>query len=258
MVEVLESFSVIVKFLVIFFLCFSSLILTVSAKSQFQIVHQKADQLEYDDKSKIMRLDGHVVIWQGKMILKCSHATYYLKSQEATAYGRLKLISPHGIITGKKLRVYYNKKIAFVYGNVVLVYHPKNKKGEQKGPITMTSNSLEYEWGKKIAVAKGDVVLTQKGRIAKGDHAIFEKRSETLIMDGHVSLFRPPKNRLLCDHLIYHLKTDSAVAKGNVQAVFLVKKESKTAAMDHRVQSDKNAPAVPQKPFLDDRAWSFS
>ncbi len=231
-----------------------SLTFVVFAEKKFRVVHQKADQLEYDDKTKIMHLEGHVVIWQGKMILTCSHATYYLRTQEATAYGDLKMKSPHGYITGEKLHVYYPKKTLFVYGHVVLVYYPKKKKGTVSSPIIMTSDELKYKWGKKVATAEGSVVLTQNGRKASGDRAVFDKRLETLIMDGHVSLFRPPQNHLVCDHLVYHLKTDSAVAKGHVQAVFLVKRENHLVLK----KPSSSGAADSKTPFLDDRAWFFT
>jgi len=212
---------------------FASRTSLASKTTQNSYVHQEADRLEYDDRQKIMHLYGHVKLWQGSSVLVCDHAIYYLTTEEAEAGGHLKMTNPQSILTGKELHVFYKKKLAVVNGNVKLVYTPKEKETPKKmissAPITMTANELQYDWGRKIATAKGDVLMVQKGRKAWGDTAVFEEILEKLTLDGHVKLFRPPKDTLVCDHLVYELKTDNAVATGHVVATFWVRQKEETS-----------------------------
>lgn len=211
-------------------------------KSSMTMVHQEADRLEYDDKLKVMHLSGHVRLWQGDMLLQCDHAVYNLNSQEAEADGDLKMTGPDGSVTGDKLHVYYKDKVATVDGHVLLTYvpkkktkpaeeNPKTKTGKNQlstnEPVTMTADELQYDWSAKVATASGNVILTQKDRKAYGDHAVFLENPEQLTMDGNVKLFRPPKDTLLCDHLVYQLESDHAVAEGHVSGTFLVKQQTK-------------------------------
>lgn len=201
-------------------------------KAQFVTVHQEADKLDFDDKAKIMHLEGHVKLWQPDSTLWADKATYYLNTEEAEANGNIKMTNPDGAITGDHLHMYYREKRVVVDKNVKLVVtkqfniDPKNKEFVDRSPVTVTADSVEYKWGDKIATAQGHVVVEQKDRKAWGDKGVYNETADELKMDGNVKLFRPPKDTLYCDHLDYLLKTNKAIAEGHVHGLFLVRKEA--------------------------------
>jgi len=212
-------------------------------KAQFVTVHQEADKLDYDDKAKIMHLEGHVKLWQPDSTLLADKATYYLKTEEAEAEGNIKMTNPEGIITGDHLHLYYREKRVVVDKNVTLVVtkqfnvDPKSGEFVDKTPVTVTADSVEYKWGDKIATADGHVTVTQTGKKAWGDHGVYDENQDQLTMDGNVKLFRPPKDNLYCDHLVYLMKTNKATAEGHVHGTFLVSKNA-----------DKNSPSRKPSP----------
>jgi len=223
-------------------------------KAEFVTVHQEADKLDYDDKAKIMHLEGHVKLWQPDSTLFADKATYYLNTEEAEADGNIKMTNPDGVITGDHLHLYYREKRVVVEKNVELVVtkqfniDPKNAEFVDKTPVTVTADSVEYKWGDKIAKAEGHVTVTQLGRKAWGDHGVYDEKIDELTMDGNVKLFRPPKDTLYSDHLVYLLKTNKATAEGHVHGTFLVAKESNKKTPSSKTKQSAPTPEPTPSP----------
>lgn len=220
-------------------------------KAEFVTVHQEADKLDYDDKAKIMHLEGHVKLWQPDSTLFADKATYYLNTEEAEADGNIKMTNPDGTITGDHLHMYYREKRVVVEKNVSLLItkqfsvEEKNSEFVDKSPVTVTADSVEYKWGDKIANADGHVTVTQKGRKAWGDHGVYDEKADQLTMDGNVKLFRPPKDTLYSDHLVFLMKTNKATAEGHVHGTFLVKKESDKSVPPSKKQTTSGSMSTP-------------
>lgn len=225
-----------------------------SPREKSVTVRQEADQLEYDDKSKVMRLHGHVKLIQTETVLDADDATYFLNSEEAEATGNLKLTRPDGILTGNHLHLYYREKRAIFDGHVTLVRflnQTKNLKENEiidKTPVKIYADQLEYRWEEKIAFGTGNVVLVQGERKASADSGVYNELPDRLEMEGHVLLIRPPKDELECDHLVYFLKSNQAKALGHVRGKFVVKEDAKKAVPAPASSSPAPAPATPTKP----------
>lgn len=205
-------------------------------KEPMVTVNQEADQLEYDDKKKVMHLTGHVKLTQGETILSADEATYYLDTEEAEALGSLTLTRPNGTLTGHHLHLYYREQRALFDRGVTLIHLPgKNSPVHEneiidKNPVKITGWQLEYRWQEKVAVAQGNVELIQGDRKAYADHAVYSEPLDRLEMDGHVRLIRPPKDQLECDHLVYVLATNQAFAQGHVRGKFWVRQKPRSTS----------------------------
>lgn len=231
-------------------------VLKISKNIKTVTVHQEADQLEYDDKSKVMRLRGHVKLTQADTVLEADEATYYLNSEEAEAAGNLKLTRPDGILTGHHLHLYYREKRAFFDGHVSLIrFLEKNKNLKEnemvdKTPVKILADELDYRWEAKIATARGNVELVQGERKAYADQGVYNEPLDRLEMEGHVQLIRPPKDELACDHLVYYLTSNEAKADGHVHGKFVVKEhpEKKKNNASLPASAPGPSPAADEKP----------
>lgn len=206
-----------------------------SVRQKLITVHQEADELEYDDKAKVMKLHGHVRLTQAESILNADDATYYLNTEEAEARGNLKLTRPDGVLTGDHLHLYYREKHADFDGHVTLLRtFKKNEEIKEnevvdKSPITISADELQYQWEAKLTKAKGHVSLIQGKRKAYADSGVYDEPLDRLEMEGNVRLERPPKDELECDHLIYFLKTNQAKANGHVRGKFMFQEKNASA-----------------------------
>lgn len=230
-----------------------------SSNERSVMVHQEADQLEYDDKTKVMHLRGHVKLTQAENTLYADEATYYLTTEEAEAQGNLKLTRPDTVLTGNHLHLYYRQHRAVFDGNVSLLHTPEKKKVETKSgeeevvtqaPMRINADRLEYRWEEKITIADGNVSLIQGDRKAYADHGVYDEPGDKLDMSGHVRLLRPPKDELECDHLVYALKTNKAVAEGHVQGHFWLQEKSSKGkkSSESEVEPTPTAPPVQPEP----------
>lgn len=222
-------------------------------KNKMVLVHEEADQLQYDDKTKQVHFSGHVKLWQADTYLEADQAVYSMNTQQVEAQGHIFMKNPEGTVTGDHLLLYYDQKHAIVDGNVhlcTIVATPteENPEKTKKGPLNITSKQLDYDWKNHIMAASGNVLFIQPGRKAYGDHAVYDEPGQHLSMDGHVHLFRKNQDDLLCDRLDYDLKTNHAIAQGHIKGNFMFEEgEAIPSVSKPEVQSSqaKEKPAAP-------------
>lgn len=139
-------------------------------------------------------------------------------------------------IDADRLDVFDNEKRATFTGNVVAV----------QGDTTMRCSALNVFYEQSAAAASGNtppaasggddnnnirkldcmgpVTVVSKEQTATGQHAVFDRSSNTVTLTGNVALSQD-KNVQQCDQIVYNLDTSIAncIAKrgGRVQGVFV-------------------------------------
>lgn len=117
------------------------------------------------------------------------------------------------IITSDRMELDRRKNTVTYLGNVLTV----------RGDLQMRSDSLsgiiDFEGkGLKTIVAAGNVRVTQEGRIATGDEAVFDSEKETITLVGN-PVIQQGNSKISGDRVIVYLKEDRGVVEGGTQRV---------------------------------------
>ena len=106
------------------------------------------------------------------------------------------------------------KKSTVTYrGNVLTV------RGELKMRSDTLSGIIDFEGkGLKKIVAAGNVKVTQEGRTATGDEAIFDSEKETITLVGN-PVIQQGNSKITGNRVIVYLKEDRGVVEGGAQRV---------------------------------------
>lgn len=117
------------------------------------------------------------------------------------------------IITSDRMELDRRKNTVTYLGNVLTV----------RGDLQMRSDSLsgiiDFEGkGLKTIVAAGNVRVTQEGRTATGDEAVFDSEKETITLVGN-PVIQQGNSKISGDRVIVYLKEDRGVVEGGTQRV---------------------------------------
>lgn len=117
------------------------------------------------------------------------------------------------IITSDRMELDRKKSTVTYRGNVLTV----------RGDLQMRSDSLsgiiDFEGtGLKTIVAAGNVRVTQEGRTATGDEAVFDGEKETITLVGN-AVIQQGNSKISGDRVIVYLKEDRGVVEGGTQRV---------------------------------------
>ncbi len=144
---------------------------------------------------------------------------------------------------------YFDKEQKLVYaGNVVavqggsrlkastlVIYLAPKGESDASGPPSGDAQVRRME-------ASGPVTMTSKDQVGTGDSGFYEKADNKVTLVGNVTLTQGP-NVTKGDHLVYDLKTQQAVVQGHVRSMFIPKNGSASEA-----SAGTETPAKPAKP----------
>jgi len=117
------------------------------------------------------------------------------------------------IITSDRMELDRKKSTIIYRGNVLTV------RGELKMKSDTLSGVIDFEGqGLKTIVAAGNVRVTQEGRTATGDKAIFDSEQETITLSGN-PVIQQGNSKISGDRVIVYLKEDRGVVEGGAQRV---------------------------------------
>lgn len=172
-----------------------------------QPVKIESNTLEVRDKIRQATFSGDVKLTQGDTILKCKVLVVFY---EDTAMGSSNA----------------SKKGAPVQGT------PQAQKG---------GGGLGGSGGQQIkrAEAKGDVFVTQKDQTASGDSAVYDLKTDTIVMTGNVVLTQGPQV-LRGGKMVVELKTGLYRFDGRVEML-----ANPSAAKDKDAKAGPTPPAPP-------------
>jgi len=71
--------------------------------------------------------------------------------------------------------------------------------------------------------AEGDVRVTQKGRVASGERALYREKEQQIILTGRVQMTDEDGNTVRADRVVISLSEETFEASGNVETIFKVK-----------------------------------
>jgi lipopolysaccharide export system protein LptA len=112
----------------------------------------------------------------------------------------------------KDQKLVYTGNVVAVQGesklkcSVLTIYLPPKTTGQGTAPA---SNSQVQHMD-----AAGPVILVSKDQVGTGDHGIYDKVSDTVVLSGNVTLSQGP-NVTKGDKLVYNLKTGQAKVTGS-------------------------------------------
>ena len=123
------------------------------------------------------------------------------KSQQATFIGKVKLTQGDTVLQCQNLVIFYEDGSAA----------PAQKKG---GKTAQKSGAAGGGQQIKRAEAKGEVLVTQKEQTAKGDHGVFDVKSNTVTLTGNVVVTQGT-NVLRGDRMVVDLTTGVSRVESN-------------------------------------------
>ena len=147
---------------------------------------------------------------------------------------------------------YFDKEQKLIYtGNVVAIQGDSKLKASvltiyltPKSPDAPASTASTNQVQRMVAA--GPVTMLQRDQVGTGDSGVYEKASNSVVLNGNVTLSQGP-NVTKGDKLTYDLKTGQAVVTGHVKSMFLPG-DSETSASDdnaNRHVARKGASATP-------------
>jgi lipopolysaccharide export system protein LptA len=117
------------------------------------------------------------------------------------------------IITSDRMELDRKKSTVTYRGNVLTV------RGDLKMRSDTLSGVIDFEGqGLKKIVAAGNVRVTQEGRTATGDEAIFDSEKDTITLLGN-PVIQQGNSKISGDRVIVYLKEDRGVVEGGSQRV---------------------------------------
>lgn len=166
----------------------------------------KADHASfYTDAARDMRLKGNVDVVQGKKSAVADSALYSQPRKSLYMKGNVKAI--------------FEKARAVLKENTAKNLRSKEAKEILKEKTILTSNELIFSTKTGDATATGSVLVTQKGREAKADRAVYNDGTEILTLTGNVYM-KKDKEWVKAEKVIISAKDETFEAIGQVEAKF--------------------------------------
>ena len=176
-----------------------------------------ADQVDFDEKQKRIRLVGNVVITSDGSKVSAPTAVYYTEKQYAEFLGGVTLVGENSTATGREMKVWYGESRGRLKGAVRL----ESQNGVGKGsaePTVVLSEALDYNWKTEEGAASGGVKMRQGQKQAFADRAeIYQKRNEILLI-GNVRVEQGAGDWLTAQRAVYDTGKQTVRAEGRVVA----------------------------------------
>ncbi|KPJ65618.1 hypothetical protein AMJ44_09795 [candidate division WOR-1 bacterium DG_54_3] len=198
-----------------------------------------SDRLKYISDEERLEADGHVTLnvseGQLKTQVKSKHASFYtdiakdvsfLGSLEALQ-GKKLAIAQAGVYSQEKKELVMKGEVKAIFekAQVVLkeetVQNLKNPEaqGILKEKTILTSNQLIFSTRNGDAQARGSVYVTQKGREAKSELALYNEEEEILTLTGNVFM-KKEKEWVSAEKVMVSVRDETFEAIGAVEAEF--------------------------------------
>ena len=176
-----------------------------------------ADQVDYDDAKKRIRMVGDVIITSEGAKLSAPYAEYRTEKQTAEFQGGVKLVGKESTATGREMKVWYGESRGYLKGGVRLVSQAAAG-GSTEEPTVVLCESLDYNWKTEEGLAKGGVKVRQGQNRAFCDRAeIYQKRNE-ILMVGNVRIEQGQGDWVTAQRAIYDTERQTIRAEGRVVA----------------------------------------
>jgi lipopolysaccharide assembly outer membrane protein LptD (OstA) len=193
----------------------------------------EADQVDYDEASKRVRMVGKVKFLSEGSTLTAPVAEYQTEKQIAEFQGGVKMVGEQSTATGKEMKVWYGESRGILKGDVRIVSQNSGKSpGDKAEPTVVLCEELEYNWKTEEGVAKGGVKMRQGVKRAFSDRAeIYQKRNEILLI-GNVRVEQGDGDWLTAQRAIYDTQDQTVRAEGRVVAKTRLEPEKEEAAAE--------------------------
>jgi lipopolysaccharide export system protein LptA len=157
----------------------------------------------YTDISKIMTFHGSLEARQGKKLAIAEGGAYSQKNKELFMKGKVKAVF-------EKARVIFQEK------TVESLRNPEAKKILREKTV-LTSDELVFSTRTGDARAFGSVFVSQKGREAKAEQAVYDDKKESLALTGKVYM-KKGEEWVNARKVIVSVKDETFEAEGAVEA----------------------------------------
>jgi lipopolysaccharide export system protein LptA len=179
---------------------------------------------------------------------------YNRRSQIGTAPGKLQVDDEQNTITGDRGEADYGKKVARVFGNVIVVARPKQDAKAQDGsarkdfrnPVRIEASEVVYNWKSKVADTSKDTVIRftvrKRNWQVTADKIQYRGTEETAYLDGNVRAVNDQGDEM-------RSKTAVVVLRDGQESIVLEpsQKGSKFRIEDEDEKSGKDKPGDPAK-----------
>jgi lipopolysaccharide export system protein LptA len=199
----------------------------------------RADSLGYFSDEERLEADGNISldIIEGKLetSIKCDHASFFTDlNREMTLAGSLEAKQGRKLALAREGIYSQNKNELALKGEVRAIFEKagvllredtgRNLKSPEAQKILkektfLTSEKILFSTRSGDARAFGSVFVSQKGREAKSEQAVYNEKEETLTLFGNVRMKRG-KDWINAKKVIVSIKDETFEAVGAVEAEF--------------------------------------
>ncbi len=194
----------------------------------------KSDKLDYDEDKGMVRLMGHVKIWNEDLTMTSPYAEYYTDEQRAVFSGGVKLVGEGTTAVAEKMIVLYAENRAFLIGKVNLVSEkiPGQDKRSALGspPVVLLCDRLEYRWLEGVGYAEGNVKVRRGDKRGYSDRAVYRRAEQLVVMEGNARFERGSEDWLTAERVRFDLASDRVDADGGVAARTVIQTGKKRAS----------------------------
>lgn len=169
-------------------------------------LHIYSDQIDYNGKSELARLDGHVFMDNVKETVRAPRLDYDMKEEVAWYYGGGQIIDSANTVESFWGYYYVNKNRFFFKENVTLT-NPDN---------TLITDSLTYDSKAETMWFEGTTNVYSDTNYIACDRGFYDSKNRISVFNKHV--FMQAKEQLLrADSLIYNQADSLTEAFGKVE-----------------------------------------
>ena len=196
---------------------------TEKEKRERKPVDFAGEGLRVDLEKDMYYLTGNVVFTQETTKLHCDQAEYSGKENTAKATGNLKIVDKEETtVTGDKINADFDKELAVITGNVVLVTQKKGEAAadaskaekEKHKKTTLTCDKIEYYYGEGRAVATGNLKVVHEDKTVTGDVGVYLEKDEVATVTGNVKLVDDKGRHMECEKATVSTTEDWAEFEG--------------------------------------------
>jgi lipopolysaccharide assembly outer membrane protein LptD (OstA) len=203
----------------------------------------EADQVDYDEASKRVRMVGKVKFISEGSVLTAPVAEYQTDKQIAEFTGGVKMVGKQSTATGKEMKVWYGESRGLLKGDVRIISQNTGKTpGKSDQPTVVLCQTLDYNWKSQEGVARGEVKMRQGNKRAFADRAeMYQQRNEILLI-GNVRVEQGDGDWLTAQRAIYDTKDQTVRAEGRVVAKTRLEPEKEEPAAQEGAPAKKSLP----------------
>lgn len=187
-------------------------------------VQMHSKKLDFDDKQKKLRLIGDVRITTAGYVMTAPYAEWFATRKVAEFQGGVRLSGQGTVATGKRMTVNYPESRATLRGDVHLV----TDQGDAQ--TTLTGDQLDYAWTQGTGTARGHVKVTQAGRNAYADRAVYDRDRQVVTLEGNVRVERGDGDWIASQRARMNLASRTVEADGGVTARTIINTKETTGS----------------------------